>query len=107
MRVLLVLSFGIALLAWEKTPVFFQETNRDGSSHDEFYSGAVQEVSETTVAVARQLPGKQAETRVFVLDGDTIVEGRLKKQVRVTVGYRSHDGQDHAWRIIVRETPEP
>lgn len=83
-----------------------QETNRDGPAHEEFFSGSVQEVSEHTVKVARSLPGKAPEQRVFVMDPDTVVEGRLKRQVRVTVGYRSHDGQDHAWRIIVREPAE-
>ena len=73
---------------------------------DEFYSGSVQEFNETTVTVARSLPGKTPETRVFVLDSETKVEGKLKKLARVTVGYRTHDGQDVAWRIIVRESPE-
>ncbi len=73
---------------------------------DEFFSGSVQEFSETSVIVYRSLPGKTPETRVFVLDSETKVEGKLKKLARVTVGYRTHDGQDVAWRIIVRESPE-
>ena len=73
---------------------------------DEFYSGSVQEFSETSVAVSRSLPGKTPETRVFVMDAETKVEGKLKKLARVTVGYHTHDGQDVAWRIIVRESPE-
>lgn len=83
-----------------------QETNRDGVVHDEFFSGSVQEISETSVSVTRMLPGKSPETRVFLLDSETIVEGKIKKLARVTVGYRTHDGQDHAWRIIVRDSPE-
>ena len=73
---------------------------------DEFYSGAVQEFSETSVTVSRSLPGKTPETRVFVMDAETKVEGKLKKLARVTVGYHTLEGQDVAWRIIVRETPE-
>ena len=73
---------------------------------DEFYSGSVQEFTETSVTVARLLPGKPPETRVFVMDSETKVEGKLKKLARVTVGYHIHDGQDVAWRIIVRESPE-
>ena len=73
---------------------------------DEFYSGSVQEFSETSVAVSRSLTGKTPETRVFVMDAETKVEGKLKKLARVTVGYHTHDGQDVAWRIIVRESPE-
>ncbi len=73
---------------------------------DEFYSGAVQEFTETSVTVSRSLPGKSPETRVFVLDAETKVEGKLKRLARVTVGYRAHEGQDVAWRIIVRDSPE-
>ena len=83
-----------------------QETNRDGIVHDEFFSGTVHDVSETSVTVSRTLPGKNPETRVFLMDTETIIEGKLKKLARVTVGYRTHDGQDHAWRIIVRESQE-
>ncbi len=72
----------------------------------EFFSGSVQDLSETSVSVTRSLAGKTPETRMFQLSNDTIVEGHLKKQARVTVGFRTHDGQDHAWRIIVRENPE-
>ena len=73
---------------------------------DEFFSGSVQEFSDTSVTVSRSLPGKSPETRVFVLDVETKVEGKLKKLARVTVGYRTHEGQEVAWRIIVRESPE-
>ena len=73
---------------------------------DEFYSGSVQEFTETSVTVSRSLPGKNPETRVFVMDAETKVEGKLKKLARVTVGYHTHEGQDVAWRIIVRESPE-
>ena len=73
---------------------------------DEFYSGSVQEFTETSVTVSRSLPGKSPEMRVFVMDAETKVEGKLKKLARVTVGYHTHEGQDVAWRIIVRESPE-
>ncbi len=110
LRALPILSFCLFLQAEERicTPPApgAQESNRDGILQDEFFSGSVQEVSETTVSVSRSLPGKNPETRVFLMDADTIVEGKLKKLARVTVGYRTHDGQDHAWRIIVRESPE-
>ena len=82
-----------------------QEANPDGTP-GEFFSGIVQEFSDTSVSVSRTLPGKSAETRIFLLDGDTIIEGKLRKSARVTVGFRTHEGQDHAWRIIVRESPE-
>jgi hypothetical protein len=101
---LLCLVFQGGELARANSPG--QETQNDGVIHDEFFSGSVTEVSETTVAVCRTLPGKDPETKVFVVDSETIIEGKLKKAVRVTVGYRTHDGQDHAWRIIVRDSAD-
>jgi len=92
----------------ERAAVLSQEA--EGQEADglpnEFFSGSIQDLSETWVSVARSLAGKTPETRVFQRNNDTIVEGHLKKQARVTVGYRTHDGQDHAWRIIVRENPD-
>ena len=107
LRALAILWLGTCVQSCVLTRVYAcQDTNRDGIVHDEFFSGSVQEVSENSVSVSRSLPGKNPETKVFVLDAETIVEGKLKKLARVTVGFRSHDGQDHAWRIIVRDTPE-
>ena len=110
--VVLLLSFDQAFLEPTSAPAGAylvrgsgQESSHD-AVHDEFFSGSVQEVSETSVTVSRSLPGKPPETRSFVLGSDTIIEGRLKKLARVTVGYRTQDGVDHAWRIIVRENPE-
>lgn len=106
-RTLAILWLGIAVQGCNLARAYAcQETNRDGIAHDEFFSGSVQDVSETSVSVSRSLPGKNPETKVFVLDAETIVEGKLKKLARVTVGFRSHDGQDYAWRIIVRDSPE-
>ena len=100
----LSLSFPGCHLAWAGAPQ--SQEAHENDAQGEFFSGLVQEVSETSVSVSRSLPGKPAEIRVFTIDTETIVEGKLKKLARVTVGYRSHDGQDHAWRIIVRESPE-
>ena len=106
-RALSILWLGIAVHSPYLSRIHAcQETNRDGIAHDEFFSGSVQEVSETSVSVSRSLPGKNPETKVFMMDAETIVEGKLKKLARVTVGFRSHDGQDYAWRIIVRDSPE-
>ena len=108
-RLLAVLLLSLVAQGWEKAGLVWassQENNHDAVVQDEFFSGTVQEVGETTISVSRTLSGRSPETRVFQMDSETIVEGRLKKLVRVTVGYRTHDGQDHAWRIIVRESPD-
>ncbi len=104
-RALLFLWLSLSLQGDEKARAGLRQT-QESNPQDEFFSGTVQELSETSVSVSRTLPGKSAETRVFSVDSETVIEGKLKKQVRVTVGYRTRDGQEHAWRIIVRESPE-
>ncbi len=104
-----LLLAGLTLQGPETTrpkAVWVQNPTHEDGVADEFFSGSVQEFSESSVTVSRSLPGKSAETRVFVMDGETKVEGKLKKLARVTVGFHSHDGQDLAWRIIVRESPD-
>lgn len=73
----------------------------------EFFSGAVAELPEGKVTVSRAVLGKPAENRTFLINGDTKVEGELKVNARVTVGFRASAEGDVAARIIVRETPAP
>lgn len=70
----------------------------------EFYSGTVSEVPEGKVTVVRTLLGKAPESRTFIINGETKVEGRLRAKVRVTVGYKTTDEGDVAVRIIVRNS---
>lgn len=104
-RAVLIVWLSLALQGVEKASAA-REPWQENSAHEEFFSGTVLELSETSVSVSRALPGKSPETRVFSIDSETIVEGKLKKQARVTVGYRARDGHEYAWRIIVRETPD-
>lgn len=98
----LILCLSYALSGADKAPPVTQ----DAPPSESFFSGTVQELSDTSITVSRALPGKNPEAQVFSLDRETVIEGKLKKQVRVTVGYRTRNGQDYAWRIIVRESPE-
>src|SRR3982751_5830941 len=68
----------------------------------EFYSGVVSEVSDGKVTVVRSLMGKAPETRTFLLNTETKIEGKLRAKVRVTVGYKTTDDGEVAVRIIVR-----
>lgn len=69
----------------------------------EFFSGMVTEVTEDQVTVERVLAGRPPERRVFSILSGTIIEGVLRKNVRVTVGFVvSEENKDEAHRIIVR-----
>ena len=54
----------------------------------EIFSGNVTELTTEWVVVVRKVWGKDAETRKFLLDGQTRVEGTLKLKARVTVQFR-------------------
>jgi hypothetical protein len=67
-----------------------------------FFSGIVEEFSDSRITVSRVLPGKPTETRSFVINSGTKVEGRIQDKARVTVGFETRDDGDVAVRIIVR-----
>ena len=70
----------------------------------EFVSGTVVELTGGRIVVNRAVPGKPAENHTFSINGDTKVEGNLRVQARVTVGYKTNQetGELVAVRIIVR-----
>jgi hypothetical protein len=71
----------------------------------EFVSGTVVELQNGKIVVNREVPGKPAEHRAFLITNETKVEGTLKVQVRVTVGFKPTDtGEPAAVRIIVRQS---
>jgi carbonic anhydrase/acetyltransferase-like protein (isoleucine patch superfamily) len=53
--------------------------------------------------VVRKVPSRPDESRVFVLDKDTKIEGKVRVNARVTVRFSADDGGAvHALRVIVR-----
>lgn len=70
----------------------------------EFVSGTVVDLSGGKIVVNRAIPGKSAEHHTFTITGETKVEGNLRVQARVTVGYKAvpDTGELVAVRIIVR-----
>ena len=68
----------------------------------EFFSGNVVSIDDSQITVERSLPDRDAESHSFVLNTETIVEGKLRVNTRVTVGYMQGDDGDVALRIIVR-----
>ena len=68
----------------------------------EFFSGTVTEFNATRVTVLREVIDRDPETRTFVINAETKIEGALKGNVRVTVGYTVEEQAHIAIRIIVR-----
>jgi hypothetical protein len=68
----------------------------------EFCSGVVVEVSSDRITVRRALAGRPAEDRKFVITSQTKVEGALKVESRVTVGFVQGEDGEVAKRILVR-----
>jgi hypothetical protein len=71
----------------------------------QFCSGTVIEVSTDRVTVRRGLTGRVTEDRRFTLTAETKVEGELKKDARVTVGFVQTGDSEVARRILVRRSP--
>ena len=68
----------------------------------EFFSGTVTEFNTTRVTVLREVIDRDPESRSFVINADTKIEGALKWNARVTVGYVVVEEAHIAVRIIVR-----
>lgn len=92
----LTIAFALALLlpaqnAPKKTP------------ENDIFSGNVAELNPESVTVERTALLRDTVKRTFVLDSQTVVEGKLKLKARVSVRYSTDEnGQFHALHIIVR-----
>ena len=70
---------------------------------NDIFSGTVTELTADSVTVLRTALVREAVKRTFVLDSQTVVEGKLRAKARVSVRYMADDaGQFHALHIIVR-----
>ena len=70
---------------------------------NDIFSGTVTELTAESVTVTRTALVRDSVKRTFVLDSQTVVEGKLKEKARVAVRYSSDEnGQLHAIHIIVR-----
>lgn len=67
-----------------------------------FYSGYVVDLGSDKVSVERTVLGHPPETRSFILNGKTGVEGKLQVKARVTVQFAPSDQGEVAIHIIVR-----
>jgi len=69
---------------------------------DQFFTGTVTALSDTSVTVTRTTLGSDSTVRTFAITADTHVEGKLKMKARVTVRFVSLPEGDRVVRIIVR-----
>jgi hypothetical protein len=92
------------LMAVCASPVLAQEQPPEPAEAGyEFVSGTVVDLPPGKIVVNRAVLGKPPETRTFTITADTKVEGRLRTNTRVTVGFKvSDEGDPIAVRIIVR-----
>ncbi len=71
----------------------------------QFFGGAVAEINDQHIKVARTLIGRPIETRTFLINSGTQVnKASVKLKARVTVRYRHQSDGDVALEIQLRPT---
>jgi hypothetical protein len=95
----------LSLAGWAMTA---QEQQQPNDSNYKFVSGTVTDLPPGRIVVNRALRGEPPEDRTFLITAETKVEGTLKTNAPVTVGFIPSEEGDIAMRIIVRSaTPAP
>lgn len=103
-RFLLTLAFAMTLtLPGQALPA---QDQAPAAEQYEFVSGIIAELTDHRIVVNRAVLGKPAENRAFLITSDTKVEGKLRVNSRVTVGFKPAAEGDVAVRIIVRAATE-
>ncbi len=99
-----VLLALLVALPFATTSVAGQETPQPPAVEpvQEFFSGTILDASESRISVSRTVLGRPPETREFVINADTKIEGKIRSKARVTVGFKATPEGDIAIRIIVR-----
>ncbi len=95
--VLGIVATGQESRAWEKT-----QTKASEPQYDDTFSGSVVQLAAAQVTVSRSILGKPAEKRIFFIKSDTRVEGKLRMNAKVTIGFVTSDDGDVARLIVVR-----
>ena len=102
--VLLLLSDAGALsMAAGQTPTAPARAIPEPRPRNTYFSGFVTELKESSVAVSRKASnGKSTIEKLFAIDPQTKVDGKLKVNSRVTVRYETMGNVQRAIHIIVR-----
>ena len=92
------------LLLISTTPTFRagQQDEEQSVSKPDFFSGVVLAVSSDSITVNRKGLARESETRKFMVDAGTHIEGKLRVKSKVTIRFAATDSGDRAVRIIVR-----
>jgi hypothetical protein len=97
-----ILLFALALTGYCQDP---EPTPPDTPL--EFVSGTVSDLPSGRIVVNRAVLGKPPEDRTFLVTNETKIEGSLRVNARVTVGFKpTEGGEPVAVRIIVRQPPK-
>jgi hypothetical protein len=67
-----------------------------------FFSGNVVAVTSDKLTVSRRTLALSTVTKVFLMDAQTVVEGKLEPKARVTVKFEKTDDGERAVKVIVR-----
>ncbi len=97
-----VLVCAAALGAAAPDSVAQDQPQKTEHAQDTFFSGNVVTVSPEKFTVSRRTLTLTAVTRVFLLDSNTQIEGKLQPKARVTVKFEKTDAGERAVHIIVR-----
>ena len=81
------------------------DTPKTEPKYDDTFSGSIIELTTSKITVSRSILGKPAEKRVFLINSDTRIEGKLHVKLKVTIGFVSSDDGDVARLIVVRQKP--
>ena len=72
--------------------------------YEDTFSGSIVQLSAVAVTASRSILGKPAEKRTFSIKPETRIEGKLRINAKVTIGFVSTDDGDVARLIVVRTT---
>lgn len=102
----LVVSWSLNGVAQTSEPAVSRPEGSPGAAaqiHSQYFSGFVAEMAPGSLTVTRKsAPGHDTLRRVFVMDRQTKVEGKLKLNARVTVRFEATPAGERAVRILVR-----
>ena len=105
-------TFLIFAGAWPTFPALAQDRDlskpdspKTERKFDDTFSGSIIELTTSKITVSRSILGKPAEKRVFLINSDTRIEGKLHVKLKVTVGFVTSDDGDVARLIVVRQKP--
>ena len=106
-RLACVVAIGAVTGLWTRAAAQDgQENGGDGGDY-QFVSGVVASLGSDRIVVRRTGSGRAPEQFTFLIVSETRVEGKLRVQARVTVGYKRGPDGDVAVRVIVRPEDAP